>query len=138
MVLSHHFDMTKFYAMTATLTDHTASTVRAGAGAGTEAMEAAPSAEVPTSPTKSISRRLPIWDPSPLICQRTQTVSKPTFNVLLPKLQYRRMEMDAGGAQLNQQSPGRDGDAGHCCCLMVKDDVDFWPVAAVAVMCGRS
>jgi hypothetical protein len=65
-------------AITATLTDHTTSTVRAGAGAGTEAMEEAPNAQVP----KLISRRVPIWDHSPLICQRTQTVLKPTFNVL--------------------------------------------------------
>jgi hypothetical protein len=68
-------------AMNITPTDHTASAVRAGAGAGTEAMIEAPSAEVCTDPMKTTTRRVQMWDQSPLICQMTPTVLKQTFNV---------------------------------------------------------
>jgi hypothetical protein len=73
-------------AVNTTLTDCTASAIRAGAGAGTEAMIEAPSAEVPPGPTKSTVRRVQMQDQSPLICQMTQTVSKQTFNVFFGTL----------------------------------------------------
>jgi hypothetical protein len=68
-------------AMNITPTDHTASAIRAGAGAGTEAMIEAPSAEVCTDPTKTTTRRVQMQNQSPLICQTTPTVSKQTFNM---------------------------------------------------------
>jgi hypothetical protein len=73
-------------AVNTTPTDHTASAIRAGAGAGTEAVIEAPSAEVPTGPTKSTARRVQMQDQSPLICQTTWTVLKQTFNVFFGTL----------------------------------------------------
>ncbi len=63
-------------AMNTSLTDPTASTVGAGAGAGKEATIAAPTTEVPTDTT----RRVPMWDQSPLITL-TLTVTKQTSDV---------------------------------------------------------
>src|SRR3989344_751484 len=68
--------MTTGAAVNTSLTDRTASAIGAGAGAGTEAVIEAPSAEVPTSPTKSTTRRVQMQDQSPLICQTTWTVLK--------------------------------------------------------------
>ena len=68
---------------TTTLTDHAASVIAAGAGAGAEreAMQEAPTTTVPTGPMMTILRTVPTRDHSPLITLRTLTPSNLSFNV---------------------------------------------------------